>query len=259
MTDRFSILAALRGEYAERPGVASCETHGEYAVREFIDGEDVLGVIPGQCPKCVEAQRQVEAQQKAETEFLRMLADAKVPKRFLACELEGYRASAGTQQALEMISDYVDRWPEQVRTGESLLLIGDVGTGKTHLAVSVVKHVLRTGKRARYCTVAELLREIRATWKGVGERTESQMLDYFSSVPLLVLDEVGASYGSDNEKVILFDVLNERYERMLPTIVCGNVTKEELIKALDERVIDRLRENGGKLAVLTGKSWRKVA
>jgi DNA replication protein DnaC len=255
----FSPLKAARGEYPQRPGSRVCADHGDYAVTEYLSGGEAIGTRPGVCPKCVESRDAAAKAQEEQAKVDLGLKNAKIPLRFASCELETYRATDANVEAFEMVQGYAARWPEQCNTGESLVMIGDVGTGKTHLAVGLLKHVVRSGKAARYCTVAELLREIRATWKGQGDRTETQMVEYFGSLPLLVLDEIGATNGTDNERVILFDVLNERYEKMLPTIVCGNVSAEELPKVLDERVVDRLRENGGRAAIFTGQSHRRAA
>ncbi len=73
---------------------------------------------------------------------------------------------------------------------------------------------------------------------------------------LLILDEVGVQFGSDTEKLILFDVLNERYERRRPTILMTNLTLEEVADFLGDRIIDRLREDGGEFIPFDWESHR---
>ena len=78
-----------------------------------------------------------------------------------------------------------------------------------------------------------------------------------SSPDLLILDEVGVQFGSDFEKQILFDVLNERYEKLKPSILLSNIPGDQLADYLGERVTDRLRENGGKMIGFDWDSyWR---
>lgn len=252
----FSVFKALRGEYgAAFPIMRHCLKHGDYSASGYSKG-DISGAV-GMCPACLKEKASEEAAEAKREARIARIAASRIPERFANSTIDNYFPEEGTREALEIVTAYVKRWPEQRRTGEGLLLLGDVGTGKTHLAIALLMGALdRTGMRGRYCTASELLREIRATWKGYGERSEQQMVDYFGSVDLLVLDEVGATNGSDNERVILFDVLNERYERMLPTIVCGNVSLQELETALDRRSVDRLRENGGRAVVMKGKSYR---
>lgn len=74
---------------------------------------------------------------------------------------------------------------------------------------------------------------------------------------LLILDEVGVQFGSDTEKLMLFDILNERYERRHPTILMSNLPRDEVSAYLGERVFDRLREDGGEFISFTWESHRK--
>ena len=63
---------------------------------------------------------------------------------------------------------------------------------------------------------------------------------------------------SDFEKQILFDVLNERYEKRKPCILLSNIAPSELSGYLGERVADRLREDGGKLIAFDWESYRRM-
>ena len=64
-------------------------------------------------------------------------------------------------------------------------------------------------------------------------------------------------FGSEFEKQILFDVLNERYEKLKPSILLSNIPREQLGEYLGERVTDRLRENGGKMIPFDWDSHRR--
>jgi DNA replication protein DnaC len=64
-------------------------------------------------------------------------------------------------------------------------------------------------------------------------------------------------FGSDTEKLLLFDILNERYERRRPTILMSNLPRDEVSSYLGERVFDRLREDGGEFISFTWESYRK--
>ena len=64
-------------------------------------------------------------------------------------------------------------------------------------------------------------------------------------------------YGSEFEKQILFDVLNQRYEQLKPAILLSNIPTEQLSDYLGERVTDRLRENGGVVIGFDWKSYRR--
>jgi DNA replication protein DnaC len=62
-------------------------------------------------------------------------------------------------------------------------------------------------------------------------------------VDLLILDEFGIQIGSEHEKMLLFRIINKRYENLKPTILISNLSPAE-IKNFEERIFDRLKENG---------------
>lgn len=68
---------------------------------------------------------------------------------------------------------------------------------------------------------------------------------------LLVLDEIGAGFSSDAERVQLFDVIDMRYKLGRPTVVLSNLTAKDMRPILGERTFDRLREG----ATLLTCSW----
>ena len=78
----------------------------------------------------------------------------------------------------------------------------------------------------------------------------------YSKYELLVLDEIGVQFGSDAEKLIMFDIINERYEAMRPTILISNLALSGLSEFVGDRIVDRMKENGGKLMVFDWESHR---
>jgi len=71
------------------------------------------------------------------------------------------------------------------------------------------------------------------------------------------MDEVGVQFGSEFERQIMFDVLNERYEKRKPSILLSNIPPSELGTYLGDRVTDRLREDGGKMIAFDWESYRR--
>lgn len=62
--------------------------------------------------------------------------------------------------------------------------------------------------------------------------------------------------NTDNERNLLFSVLNERYEQIKPTILISNLKLSEIKAVIGERAFDRIRENGGRAFVFDWESWR---
>lgn len=234
---------------------AVCPTHGEFEQR-------VLSMLPGTrpirslCPKCAEARAAAEAEterrQKAATRRLDVDArhrDSGVPLRFRDRTFANYEPETKPAKiALAVCKRYAET-KEELREGRSLVLTGGPGTGKTHLACAVAKHVIEEHVASvRFVTVADMLRQIKETYRKDATQTESSVIESFIGCDLLVIDEIGVQVGSEHEKLLLFEVLNGRYQELAPTILVSNLSAEELEQFLGHRVMDRYRECGVILA-----------
>ena len=238
---------------------ADCLKHGAYESRCYI------GSIWSKCPTCeaerIEAER-VEAEAKDRESrrqaWQRRIGEAGIPDRFHNRNLQSFVAETEQQaRALAFAQDYADRFDQVLTTGRSALFIGKPGTGKTHLAVGIGLRIMhRDSRTVLFATVMRAVRRVKDTWSRESRESETQAIAALVFPDLLILDEVGVQFGSDTEKLILFDVLNERYEKRRPTLLLSNLTLNEVKTYLGERVFDRLREDGGEVVVFDWQSWR---
>ena len=83
------------------------------------------------------------------------------------------------------------------------------------------------------------------------------MLQDLRKLDLLIIDEVGLSFGSDAEVLQLSELLNMRYEDVRPTLIVSNCKSSDLSRYLGDRGVDRLRENGGKVVTFEWESHRE--
>ncbi|WP_248637800.1 ATP-binding protein, partial [Citrobacter koseri] len=107
-----------------------------------------------------------------------------------------------------------------------------------------------------FTTALKIAREFKSTWSKTAIRCENDVISQFTTPDLLIIDEVGVQFGSEAEKLIMFEIINTRYERMKPTILISNQTKEELAAFVSERVIDRMSDGGGCTLSFTWDSYR---
>lgn len=236
---------------------AICQQHGAYLAR-VIDTTGLLDrPILSRCPTCSaeyhaaeEAKKQAEAEARRANKVSDLLHDSGIPARFAARDFDGYVATApGQKIAASVCRAYAEKWPEKSASGASLVLTGLPGTGKTHLACAIASHVISAHlASAVFLPVASMLRLIKETYRKDSLRTEQQVIDSLLSPDLLILDEVGIQVGSDHEKLLMFEVLNDRYQELRPTILISNLTADELEAFLGPRIMDRYRECGSVLA-----------
>lgn len=247
---------------------ANCELHGGYQCDEFKgqDGEQVFS----RCPVCAAVDGAKESQAAA-IEYRAALIASKfekacIPPRFKDRTLKNYETHCEKQAAiLEFCKTYAANFAEVLKLGSSLILSGTVGTGKTHLSIGIANEVVANGHSALFSTAAGIVRRVRSSW-GKNNEDETAVMNIFIAPDLLIVDEVGVQSGSDNEHQILFEILNARYEACKPTILLTNLPLQDqtengalrkgLKSFIGERLLDRMREGGGKAFTLDWKSGR---
>lgn len=222
---------------------ASCPSHGPYPSRNLFRN------VWSRCPECEAAKEAAEraeqaaaAAREADARHQRMLGDAAIPLRFIGRSFGNFRAETDAQRhALTVARDFAEQFADNRRKGRGLIFAGLMGTGKSHLATSILQALL-PAHQVRYATCLDMIRAVRDTWRRDSEKTETQVLAYLRDLDLLVIDEVGVQYGTDGEQTILFDVLDRRYREVRPTIILTNQDKAGLKTFVGERTYDRLTE-----------------
>lgn len=249
LSSHLSEIESRFGAIGKEP--ARCERHGDYMAVIRKDGERTG------CPACREQERAEEERQKQRARFVeRHMQAARIPRRFIDKSFAGYQVeSEGQRKAFDACAGYADDFGDHLKAGRCMLMLGKVGTGKTHLAVAIVQWLIReSGFAAVYRTVGGVMDEIRAAYDGQG--SEAEIMKTLVGADLLVLDEVGATKATEFELATLFRIINGRYEQNLPTLIVSNLGPQELPAALGERCVDRLRENGGILVPFDWASAR---
>lgn len=241
---------------------STCEHHGEYEMtfQPFPIGGKWM--VFDECPECKRIERE-EADKAAELERIKQEAQdliarkqrAGLKARHFDCTLENFYARTDSQkQALGRVKEFAAK-AMQGGSG-NLIMAGRVGTGKTHLAAAVVSLFCEHNKPCAIVKMSELIRSIKDTWAKGSERTESQVISYYSNLSLLIIDEVGIQFGTDTEKLMISEVIDNRYQERLPTVLISNLDAKGVRDCIGDRCFDRLREDGGKLVAFDWESAR---
>lgn len=244
----------------------NCERHGQF-IDVHYSGEGKLSAGWKGCPECAqeahqerirneERDRQVAMmRERAE----RLVRNSGIPKRFEDKDFENFKPVNGKAASiLRKAQEYADAVSSGDHGGRSLILLGNVGNGKTHLGCAILRNViLRSCRPGLYMTFAEVVRDVKASWRKESGYTEQDVYDRIAGPELVVIDEVGIQNFTDFEQTVAYEAINARYLLEKPTVLITNLPAADLSPCVGERVVDRLRENGGKALDFDWSSYRQ--
>lgn len=229
-----------------RPDCPHCQGSGWKVVERTTSGAQPLSADrPGAAsagePKLVWA---VPCDCTMDDRAGRALARARVPDRYRHCDFENFEADNEIEGAsrdqikawsksLSQARLIVKRFAEEfipVRGEESqpgLLLMGNCGVGKTHLAVSALKEIVMRGHSGVFYDYRELLKEIQDSYNASTQATEMTVLEPVLRADLLVLDDLGSSKPSPWALETVGHVLNTRYNENRVTLITTNFKDTE--------------------------------
>ncbi len=119
-----------------------------------------------------------------------------------------------------------------------LVLVGPVGSGKTHVACAIANSRLSTGESAFYVGAADLLDHLRGAFNPGSEVSYDELFERVKNAPLLVVDDVRAEGATPWARLKLEQILNHRYNMKLPTVLTTDMAPDELGPGLNERFLD---------------------
>lgn len=183
-------------------------------------------------------------------------------KRYSESRFDNYDARLPEQQAvINKLQDYCLDAVANIEQGNGIAIYGPKGTGKDHLAMAVCHELIYTcGVKIEWVNGVALYAAFRDCMDRNAEFSELQVVERYAKPEVLYISDPLPPSGilSDYQMAALFNVLDERYSRQLPTIVTINVqTGEEMDKRLGPQNGDRIRD--GALAVrCSWSSYRKA-
>jgi DNA replication protein DnaC len=161
---------------------------------------------------------------------------------------ESFTVDPSSKESFEKCKNYANGLTKHTKTG--LLLCGPTGTGKTHLAVAILREAVKKGLHSTFVYTPELIAEAKQEIKtGVNRIAGKVANTYF-----LVLDDLGAEYSTEWVLETLRRLIDQRSRDGKPTVVTTNLRTDQL-EMMDERIFSRLKGMCERV-VLTGKDRR---
>lgn len=212
----------------------------------------------------------------------RLIDQARIPARYEHCEFSEFStdfpgADGGLARAKLVAERFVAGYPVE-NDGRGLLIVGAVGVGKTHLAVAVLKELLRKGVPGQFCDYRDLLKQVQNSYNPSVQTTEMELLRPIFETAVVLLDELGAVKPTEWVWDTVSHVLNTRYNDKRTTLITTNfpdlpphgaeepndgfsrarraAREETLGDRITERMRSRLHEMCKKIEI-TGKDFRQ--
>lgn len=196
-----------------------------------------------------EAAAEEASRRKAKIE--RLLGRSGIKKRFRQRTFAHFKADTPERRRwLRIAREYADHFAEKLATGDGLYIEGTNGTGKTHLAAAIALQLIDAGVPVVCKTSADLLSDVKKAFDD-SSITEAAVLKAYKDADLLIIDDLGKEQVTDWSISTLYNILNDRYEDMKPTIITTNFGADDLIEAETPKgfdsskaraIVSRLRE-----------------
>lgn len=172
--------------------------------------------------------------------IMHLFSVSKLGDRFAQCRFESFEERLGTETALQVCRKYADTFDPA--DGIGVLLWGNPGTGKSHLAAAVCHALLHKGYTVVFQSVPELLGRLRDSYGNGGGETEREIMRALMDADLVVLDDLGAEKVTDWTLDTLFRLVDGRYRAKRAMIVTTNVEASAISDYVGEKIADRLYE-----------------
>jgi len=206
--------------------------------------------------------------------------------RFDNITFDNFVIDESNKEIVDYLKDYCNNIEKKIELCENVIISGTVGTGKTMLAKILQQNLqkkeiteiveeesfngtdyeITENKRVRklnirYVCCKDLIEELR---KHFSSENKQKVLCYHEA-DILIVDEVGVQYNTDNERTTLYDLFDFRWQNYKPTIIISNnelIQKDKnralgLNKILGSRILDRLNSGTTRYFYINSKSKRR--
>lgn len=183
----------------------------------------------------LEEEKKIQMMQEFANKVDKIIKNSKMSKRNLNYKFDNFEVNSNNKKVYQSLKNYSEKLVNEVER-KGLILVGNNGVGKTHLACSIANELIKNGIPIIYGTLINLLAELKNTYDVYNNISEMKIIKLYEKVDLLIIDDLGKEKPSEWGLEKLFTIINSRYENNLPVIITTNYNQNSLI--------DRLSING---------------
>ncbi len=254
----------LSDEHADENGLPICNVCGE---KRYI-----INPLNNRLCYCL-CSCQKEALNKKEEDLKKRQQDVKIEqlkltsllgKRYKNVTFENTEVDEENLGIYSRVKRYAEKYDEMLKNGYGFYVYGKNGVGKTHLLACLCNYLTERFQTCAFTNFLNIAEEIRQSYSD--DHFESDVITKYSKVSFLFIDDFGKeSYKklkSDTNNLWLeekiFEILNNRYNNMLPTIFSSNYSLKEMVQAFgfDKAIIDRIFELSTQIFEMKGRNRR---
>ncbi|HXC46170.1 MAG TPA: ATP-binding protein [Solirubrobacteraceae bacterium] len=168
--------------------------------------------------------------------------EGRVPRRYRGASFDRPPVLGMPEPVVSTVRSYVRNLADRMDEGRGMWLVGDVGTGKTTLAMIVSSAALDAGYSVAIYSLPRLLNLIRDE---VGsENSLLDLLDRLSGVDLLHIDDLGAQHTTPWRLEQLYSIVDARYQAGRPIIATTNLMPDALAEQMGRQILTTITEDG---------------
>jgi DNA replication protein DnaC len=180
--------------------------------------------------------------------------EARLPKRYQGVSFDRPPVPEMPEPVVSAVRSYVRNINARLDEGRGLWLVGDIGTGKTTLAMLVSRAAIDAGRTTAIYSLPRLLNLIRSAIETDGGMVS--FLERLTSVDLLHIDDLGVENKTDWVLEQLYSIINTRYEDERAMVLTTNLGIADLKEQFGERTLSRLLAICGEPLPLFGRDER---
>ena len=181
--------------------------------------------------KMLEEEKKLELMQDFSKRVERIIKNSKMSKRNLNYKFDNFVLNTSNKKVFNNLKNYSEKLVKGIEK-KGLILVGNNGVGKTHLACSIANKLIENGTPIIYGTLINLLAELRNSYDTDNNISEMEIIKLYENIDLLIIDDLGKEKPSEWGLEKLFTIVNSRYENNLPVIITTNYNQNSLAERL---------------------------
>lgn len=181
--------------------------------------------------RMLEEEKKLELMQEFSSKVEKNIKNSKMSKRNLNYKFDNFETNNSNKKVFDNLKNYSEKLVKCIEK-KGLILVGNNGVGKTHLACSIANELIENGIPVIYGTLINLLAELRNSYDTENNISEMEIIKLYKNVDLLIIDDLGKEKPSEWELEKVFTIINSRYENNLPVIITTNYNQNSLLERL---------------------------